>query len=91
MIELTSQLLRDHIEELMKVIGKKLEMKWLCPGALYDTWTKLTNENYRLKMIQEYIESYDIEANSEQEAVQNFYDAGDLQPDEKMLEIQSKR
>ena len=37
---------------------------------------------YRLKMIQEYIESYDIEANSEQEAVQNFYDAGDLQPDE---------
>ncbi len=39
-------------------------------------------KTYRLKMIQEYIESYDIEANSEQEAVQNFYDAGDLQPDE---------
>ena len=38
--------------------------------------------HYKVKMIQEYIESYDIEANSEQEAVQNFYDAGDLQPDE---------
>ena len=37
---------------------------------------------YRLKKIQENIETYDIEANSEQEAVQNFYDAGDLQPDQ---------
>ena len=33
-------------------------------------------------MIQEYIESYDIEANSKQEAVQKFYDAGDLQPED---------
>jgi|TARA_R100000005_G_C4884475_1_gene134462 competence protein ComGC len=39
-------------------------------------------KTYRLKMIQEYIESYDIKANSENEAVQNFYNAGDLQPDD---------
>ena len=65
MIELTSQLLRDHIEELMKVIGKQLEMKWLyIRGALYELHgQRITNENFRLKMIQEYIESYDIEAN----------------------------
>jgi len=39
-------------------------------------------KTYRVKIIQEYIESYDIEANSTEEAVQNFYDSGDLQPDE---------
>jgi len=37
---------------------------------------------YRVKIIQEYIESYDIEANSIEEAVQNLYDSGDIQPDD---------
>ena len=30
-------------------------------------------KTYRIKMIQEYIESYDIEANSEEEAIANIY------------------
>ena len=39
-------------------------------------------KTYRVKVIQEYLESYDIEANSPEEAVQNLYDAGDIQPDD---------
>jgi len=39
-------------------------------------------KTYRVKVIQEYLESYDIDANSPEEAVQNLYDAGDIQPDD---------
>jgi len=33
-------------------------------------------------MIQEYLELYDIEANSPEEAIQKLYDAGNIQPDD---------
>jgi len=39
-------------------------------------------KTYRVKVIQEYLESYDIAANSPEEAVQNLYDAKDIQPDD---------
>ena len=39
-------------------------------------------KTYRIKIIQEYLESYDIEANSVDEAVQKLYDLGDIQPDD---------
>ena len=39
-------------------------------------------KTYRIKIIQEYLESYDIEANSVEEAVQKLYDLGDIQPDD---------
>ena len=47
MIELTSQLLRDHIEKLMKGDWEKLKMKWLYVTELYTNYMDrgLTNEN----------------------------------------------
>ena len=39
-------------------------------------------KTYRIKMIQEYLELYDIEANSPEEAIQKLYDAGNIQPDD---------
>ena len=38
-------------------------------------------KTYRIKMIQEYIESYDIQANSEQEAIAEIY-KDFLEPDD---------
>lgn len=38
-------------------------------------------KTYRIKMIQEYIESYDIKANSEKEAIQEIYNDF-LEPDD---------